>query len=124
MNAAPLIWLFVLTPAVGWAVAQDEESVIRKAKREISREFKYEPPEKWEAVADDDVLVLPAYTISETRFERDVERAVLKARNEFEEKQFDWKNGGTIKEFKHGGRTIEIGMWPNGAAFTLLQIKW
>jgi len=39
MNAAPLIWLFVLTPAVGWAVAQDEESVIMKAKREISREF-------------------------------------------------------------------------------------
>lgn len=126
MNIRLFLPVVLLAPAL--TVAAEPASVIDKTKQQISREFKYEPPAKSEELEvtapDENVILLPAYTVSEARLQREVERAIVKARQELEEKQFDWKNGGTIKEFKHGGRTIEIGVWPDGASLKLLQIKW
>lgn len=131
MNVTPLILAILLTPAANWAAEQEVKSVTAKAKELMSREFSYTPTEKIAAhevdenVANDSVIKLPTFTVTDARLRRDVEHAVNKARHDLEAKKFNWKNGGTIKEFKRGNRTIEIGMWPNGfSSFTLLQIKW
>lgn len=101
-----------------------------RIKRQICSEFPYTPPAKDEAeeqgktTPDDNVIVLPTYTVSGARLMREVEHAVAKAQWKLEEKRFDWENGGAIKEFKFGGKTIEIGVWPKGPSLTFLQIKW
>ncbi|MCC6415762.1 MAG: hypothetical protein IT582_07630 [Opitutaceae bacterium] len=128
MNATPRLTVLLLLPVFG--LAAEPATVIEKAKQQISREFSYDPPAPTEtaglaeAAPDDNVVLLPSFTVSESRFSRDVERAVAKAQWKLEEQRFDWKNGGTIKELKLGGKTIEIGVWPNGPSLTLLQIKW
>ena len=126
MNITLFLPVILLAPAL--SAATEPVSVIEKAKQQISREFKYEPPvmsaELEAAAPDENVFLLPAYTVSEWRLRRDVERTMIKAKQEREEKQFDWKNGGTIKEVKLGGRTIEVGVWPDGTSLKLLQIKW
>jgi hypothetical protein len=118
------VWLMLWVPVHG-AGAPD---VSERARTLFREEFKYAPASTAVAATvearDDAALLLPAYTVSEDRLLRDIDRAVRKSARDIAAKKFNWVRGGTIKEFTIGGRKVEIGTWLDGSSLALLRLSW
>ncbi|WP_221032317.1 hypothetical protein [Actomonas aquatica] len=117
-----------LSIQVGSSAFGADPSVTVKAQELIQQEFKFDPakvevPEP-EAEPEDEVVTMPAMTVSAALQRRDLEKKIQEQERLLETRTFSFIRGGTVLERELGPTKIELGSWAVGSNLGLLRISW
>jgi hypothetical protein len=106
-----------------WA---QERSVLSESSTKLKNEFTYSPPSHLEKAKStiDDVVRLPAFTVSESIGSRHVSQKIQDYAAHLKAQQFTVAHGGAIASKNFGKVQAQIGAWSNKNGFEILGFRW
>lgn len=120
-----IILLPLLLPSLGWA-APGEVSVTDKTRALLQSEYAFDPTkiEIEPASRSEEVVMMPALTVTASIRHRQLERAVQERTKQAAASAYSVVRGGTLVEKHLGPAKVLLGTWSVGPNLGLLKISW
>ncbi len=96
----------------------------------LKQQFHYAPPPlaadsaQSQTVSGENppAVVLDRLTVIQSFERRQLEQSIAREDRRLKAHRFNLKDGGTIKEFRHG--ELQLGLWPTSGGLNFLKFQW